>query len=192
MKIYTRSGDKGETSLYTGQRVPKNDPFIEAVGCVDECNSALGIVIAQLNDPLVIDVKEQLILIQHALFDVGAAIATPRTSDQKTKIEKTRFDDESTRQLEHWIDEMEKELPPLKTFILPGGHPAGAALHLARSVSRRAERTVVPLNQHADVSDNVFVYLNRLSDYLFVVSRYVNKLLGSTETKWEPHIIERS
>lgn len=192
MKIYTRSGDKGQTSLYTGQRVPKNDAFIEAIGSVDECNSAIGMAISLIPNGKELDeVKRELTLIQHALFDVGAAIATPRTRAQENKLEKTRFDSESTAHLEQWIDQMEKELAPLTNFILPGGHAAGSALHLARSLCRRAERVVVPLNQHADVADNVFVYLNRLSDYLFVVSRYVNKLLNSSETKWEHHIVEK-
>lgn len=187
-KIYTRTGDKGETSLYTGQRVPKNDPFIDAVGSVDECNSAIGVAVANLPKEKSCDkIREQLTHIQHALFDVGAAIATPRTRAQANKLEKTRFDHESTTLLEQWMDEMELELSPLKTFILPSGHSAGAHLHLARSLCRRAERVVVPLNQHADVSDHVFVYLNRLSDYLFVLSRYVNKTLGCPETTWEPH-----
>lgn len=190
MKIYTKTGDKGETSLYTGQRVPKNDPFIEAVGTVDECNTSIGIAIAHLpQNDLCAGARQQLTDIQHALFDVGAAIATPRTRANAHKIEKTRFDDEATSVLEEWIDEMEKNLTPLTTFILPGGHPAGAHLHLARSFCRRAERVVVPLNQHSDVSDHVFVYLNRLSDYLFVASRYVNKLLDSPETTWEKHKI---
>ena len=188
MKIYTKSGDKGKTSLYTGDRIAKNDPVIEAIGSVDECNSAVGVALAHIPLKKEFDhVREQLTRVQHALFDVGAAVATPRTRASTSKIEKTRFDEEGTEQLEKWIDEMEKELPVLHTFILPGGHPAGAHLHLARSLCRRAERTVVPLNQHADVSDHVFVYLNRLSDYLFVMSRHVNRLLDSPETKWEHH-----
>lgn len=185
-KIYTKTGDQGETSLFTGQRVSKNDPIIQAVGSVDECNCAIGLALSHLPEQLG-ETKNQLILIQHALFDVGAAIATPRTRASNYKINKTRFDEKATAKLEEWIDEMEKELPPLKTFILPGGHPAGAALHLARSICRRAERDVVPLNEHEDVSDVVFMYLNRLSDYLFVVSRYVNQTLACTETKWEHH-----
>lgn len=186
LKIYTRLGDKGTTSLYTGERIAKNESLIEAVGSVDECNSALGVAIASL-PPECVSVKEQLVRIQHTLFDVGAAIATPRTRASQVKLEKTRFDADGTYLLEQWIDSMEQELSPLRTFILPGGHPAGAALHLARSLCRRAERVLVPLIQKAEVSESVFVYLNRLSDYLFVVSRYVNKLLNCPETPWEPH-----
>lgn len=186
MKIYTKTGDKGQTSLYSGQRVQKNDPFIEAVGTVDECNSAIGVAVAHLPKANA-KVKYQLETIQHALFDVGAAIATPRTRAINSKLEKTRFDLEAAQCLEQWIDEMESELQPLTTFILPGGHPAGAHLHLARSICRRAERITVPLNQHAEVSDHVLIYLNRLSDYLFVASRYINHLNHSPETKWEHH-----
>lgn len=188
MKIYTRTGDKGETSLFTGQRVQKSSPFIEALGTVDECNSALGMALAFFQkSPEMDKVRAQLEIIQHALFDVGAALATPRTTAQSNKIEKTRFDKEEIELLEKWIDEMEGKLPPLHAFILPGGHPAGACLHLARSICRRAERHVLPLHQNADVSDTVLIYLNRLSDYLFSVSRFVNFLNKSPETQWKPH-----
>lgn len=186
MKIYTKTGDSGHTSLYTGERIAKNEPVIEAIGSVDECNSAIGVVLATLPASCH-SVKAQLTRIQHALFDVGAAIATPRTRASSFKLEKTRFDHEGIEQLEEWIDAMEKELPPLQTFILPGGHLAGSNLHLARSLCRRAERALVPIKEHAEVSDHVFAYLNRLSDYLFVASRYVNKILKSPETMWEPH-----
>lgn len=188
MKIYTKTGDRGQTSLFTGKRVMKNNDFIEALGTVDECNSTLGIAISLMQENInLLKVKQQLETIQHTLFDVGAAIATPRTEALNSKIEKTRFDDEGITILEKWIDEMENELPKLHAFILPGGHPCGATLHLARSICRRAERTIVPLNQQADVPDNVAIYLNRLSDYLFVASRYVNHQLNLRETTWEPH-----
>lgn len=188
VKIYTKTGDKGQTSLFSGQRVPKNDPFIIALGTVDECNSAIGAAISFLRKESVLSsVKEQLEIIQHALFDVGAALATPRTKAINSKLERTRFDHDGIELLEKWIDAMEEKLPELKSFILPGGHPTGALLHLARSICRRAERKVIPLNAAADVSDNVLIYLNRLSDYLFVVSRYVNQLTHSQETQWQPH-----
>lgn len=188
VKIYTKTGDKGETSLFTGQRVPKNHAFIEALGTVDECNSAIGAAVAFLrNENRLAELRRQLEIIQHGLFDVGAALATPRTKAVSSKLEKTRFDHESIEQLEQWIDGMEEELPSLRAFILPGGHAAGAMLHLARSICRRAERTVLPLNTSADVTDDVLIYLNRLSDYLFVASRYVNMLTESPETQWEHH-----
>lgn len=184
-KIYTKTGDKGDTSLFSGQRVPKSDPFIQALGSIDECNSTIGTAIAFIpKDDKFTSIIEQLEIIQHALFDLGAAVATPRTKAVDAKIEKTRFDQEETALLEEWIDKMTHELPALKTFILPGGDPCGAMLHLARSICRRAEREVVPLTNHADVSDNIFIYLNRLSDYLFTVSRYVNHLTNSPETCW--------
>jgi len=185
VKIYTKTGDKGETSLFTGQRVPKNDPFIIAIGSVDECNSSIGTAVSLLpKDSTFSEIVNQLKSIQHALFDLGAAIATPRSRADNKKIEKTRFDSEEIALIESWIDKMTDNLPKLKTFILPGGHPSGAMLHLARSICRRAERDVVPLTNHADVSENVFVYLNRLSDYLFTLSRMVNHLTKTPETLW--------
>jgi len=193
MKIYTKTGDQGETSLFTGERVPKNDIFIEALGTVDECNSAIGAAISFIStNSLLKATKEQLENIQHALFDVGAALATPRTRAADFKIAKTRFDHDDIKLLEEWIDAMEKELPPLHAFILPGGHSSGAMLHLARSICRRAERCVVPLNQSADVPDDVMIYLNRLSDYLFVASRYINHQLKLPETTWEQHKLSHS
>lgn len=187
-KIYTKTGDKGETSLYTGQRIPKDDPLIEAMGNVDECNCAIGVSLSFLPVATKFNpIREQLIRIQHTLFDLGAALATPLTRAGKAKIEKTRFDEEGTLLLEQWIDEMEGELPDLKTFILPGGHSAGAMLHLARSLARRAERSILPINQHTDVSDDVLMYINRLSDYLFVASRYVNHLNEKSESLWQQH-----
>jgi len=193
MKIYTKTGDKGKTSLFTGERVSKHDPFIEAIGSVDECNSALGAAIALM--PVTKDmapIREQLIIIQHALFDVGAALATPRTCASEKKLEKTRFDHEEVERLEHWIDEMTDQLPPLRAFILPGGHSAGAMLHLARSICRRAERRILPIYEKGDVSDNVVQYINRLSDYLFCLSRYVNFLNKLPETQWQQHQLRSS
>ncbi len=188
LKIYTKTGDTGFTSLYTGQRVPKNDPIISAIGIVDECNSSIGVAVAFLpkGDPFEL-IKEELETIQHALFDVGAALATPQTRATEKKIEKTRFDEEATERLEHWIDTWESQLPPLKTFILPGGHPCGALLHMARTNCRTAERLVSPLQQNKEVSEHVLKYLNRLSDYLFVISRAVNQMTNSQETPWFPH-----
>jgi cob(I)alamin adenosyltransferase len=188
-KIYTKTGDRGETSLFTGQKLLKNDPFIEAIGTVDELNCCVGVAISLLQPQQKdhIQVRNQLEIIQHALFDVGAALATPRSRAVNSKLEKTRFDPDCTALLEEWIDAMESILPELHNFILPGGSPAGAMLHLVRSICRRAERLVVPLNKIGDVSDNVLIYLNRLSDYLFVLSRYVNHLANSPETLWEHH-----
>jgi cob(I)alamin adenosyltransferase len=192
MKIYTRTGDKGTTSLFTGERVPKNNSFIEALGAVDEGNSAIGMAISFLPDTPTLKVtKERLETTQHALFDVGAALATPRTTASEKKLHKTRFDHEAITLLEAWMDEMEAELPPLHFFILPGGHPGGSSLHLARGVIRRAERNVISLYENGDVVQDVFVYLNRLSDYLFVASRFINHIMGVPETQWQPHKTEK-
>lgn len=188
MKIYTRTGDQGTTALFSGQRVNKNDPFVEALGTVDEGNCALGLALSFLpKEPFYLQTRMQLELIQHTLFDVGAALATPRTCHETKKLEKTRFDHEAIGLLEQWIDHMESQLPALKKFILPGGHPAGSALHISRSIIRRAERLVVPLYEQADVTKDVLVYLNRLSDYLFVASRFINHHLKAPETEWEAH-----
>jgi cob(I)alamin adenosyltransferase len=190
IKIYTRTGDQGTTSLFSGERVTKADPFIEALGAVDEGNSAIGFAVASLpKEPLFEQTREQLETIQHALFDLGAALAMPRSSSQTSKLEKTRFDSEAVVLIESWIDAMDQQLPPLHTFILPGGHPSGAALHVSRGIIRRAERLVVPLFEQQEVIQAVVAYLNRLSDYLFIASRYVNHLLNVPETMWEKHKI---
>lgn len=189
IKIYTKTGDSGETSLFSGQRVPKNNLFIEGLGVIDECNSTIGLAISFMqNDAVLKDVVHQLEIVQHTLFDLGASLATPRTKANAHKLEKTRFDHDGIELLEKWIDQMDEKLPELHTFILPGGHQAGAFLHLARSICRRAERTITPLIYSADISNNVIVYINRLSDYLFVLSRYVNLLSAQPETAWQAHV----
>lgn len=188
VKIYTKTGDQGETSLFTGHRVQKSSPYIEALGCVDECNSAIGASLSFLpKNEKFKEVKDQLEFVQHALFDIGAALATPRSLAPSNKVSKTHFDPEETALLEQWIDAMDSQLSKLTYFILPGGHPASAMLHLARSICRKSEREVFPLSQKADVSENVLIYLNRLSDYLFVLSRFVNHLTQHEETRWQPH-----
>lgn len=188
MPIYTKTGDKGETSLFSGARVPKDDSFMHALGTIDECNSAIGMALSRLPEKeSLASTKRQLIIIQHALFDLGAAVATPRNQASSAKINKTRFDCDSIKKLETWMDEMESQLPPLRTFILPGGHPSAAALHLARNICRRAERHAIPLLHHAAIDRDVTIYLNRLSDYLFMVTRLINHLTETPETLWEHH-----
>lgn len=188
MKIYTRTGDDGTTSLFSGNRVKKSDLFIDAVGTIDECNSFIGFALSQMSLEQELDkVKLQLNAIQHALFDLGAHVATPLQQSSKEKIKKTRFDETSTAELESWIDEYQALLPPLKNFILPGGDPAGSALHLARSICRRAERILVDLFEQKQINHESLVYLNRLSDYLFVLARYVNLVTHSPELDWQPH-----
>jgi cob(I)alamin adenosyltransferase len=186
MKVYTRTGDKGTTSLFSGDRVSKTNASIEALGAIDECNSSLGVAITKLGSSPELKVfHKQFSRIQHALFDLGAAVATPNTSASDFKKSKTSFDGESVSLLEEWMDSFEELLPELKTFILPGGHPAAAMLHLCRSTCRRAERRVTLLFQEENVSTEVIAYLNRLSDYFFVASRAVNALTKYPETLWK-------
>ena len=178
MKIYTKAGDAGETGLYGGQRVWKNALRVETYGTVDECNAALGVALTNLNDA---EVKAILTRIQGELFEVGADLATPLTRGETVP----RIQAAETARLEAEIDRFEEELPSLRHFILPGGSAAGAALHLARAVCRRAERHLVTLSQSETVRPEVGRYLNRLSDHLFVLARLVNQRTGVPETKWE-------
>jgi cob(I)alamin adenosyltransferase len=186
LTIYTRTGDKGETGLFGGGRVPKNHPRVAAYGEIDELNSALGLARALFReDPALASVDQGLARIQAECFIIGALLATP--ADKSGKLSPP-FDaglpDEAPKRLEAEIDGWDKNLAPLKTFILPGGGRAGASLHLARSISRRAERAVVNLSGTDPVPDGVIVYLNRLSTWLFVAARFVNKETGHAETPW--------
>jgi cob(I)alamin adenosyltransferase len=180
MKIYTRTGDRGDTSLFGGQRVSKDALRIEAYGTVDELNSVLGIVRADNAQP---DLDRLLARIQDALFVLGADLATPRSADKKDLRRITAADAEI---LEGEIDAIEARLQPLRSFILPGGSPVAARLHFARTVCRRAERNVVRLSRTEDIGDDVTVYLNRLSDLLFVLARFANHIANVPETPWRP------
>lgn len=171
MKIYTRTGDRGETSLFGGARVPKNDPRIDAYGTIDELNSHLGVVLAMDRDT-------QLLAVQRDLFEIGAHLASPGTS-RFTGVPASRIED-----LERSIDVMEAALTPLKSFILPGGSPAAAQLHVARTVCRRAERLVVALHDDDPATQSSIAYLNRLSDYLFVAARFANFKAGVEDVPW--------
>ena len=178
MKIYTRTGDSGDTSLYGGVRVSKADGRVDAYGEVDELNAWLGIVRASELDP---DLDTALLQIQRDLFALGAQLADP-AEKLTTHVTKAVIGDEEVTRLEQLIDLLETELPPLQSFILPGGGPAGSALHLSRTVCRRAERRMVALRP---AIDPVLVrYINRLSDLLFVVARAVNHRAGMSETEW--------
>lgn len=179
MKIYTRTGDAGETSLFDNSRVSKADARVDAYGEVDELNAWIGSARAAGVDA---DVAATLEAIQRDLFAVGARLADPSAliADRVTKAVVTPAD---VQRLEELIDRLETELPPLRRFILPGGTPAGALLHLARTVCRRAERRVVGLGDGA-ADAGVIVYLNRLSDLLFVMARAVNHRAGAPETEW--------
>ena len=181
MKIYTKTGDGGETSLYGGRRVPKNDARVDAYGTVDECNAALGAALTQIED---VEARDVILRIQGELFEVGADLATPLERGDTAG----RVQEQATARLEAEIDRFEEDLPPLRRFILPGGSPGGAALHQARAVCRRAERCLVTLEQAELTNMEAARYLNRLSDHLFVLARWVNHQAGVPETIWErPH-----
>jgi len=178
MKIYTRTGDQGETSLFDGTRVRKDNARVDAYGDVDELNAWLGLVRSSLRDE---DVDAELMAIQRDLFAVGAELADPGDKIAR-RVTKASLTDADVDRLEQAIDRCEDELSPLRRFILAGGAPAGAALHVARAVCRRAERRIVSLEPSADAI--VLRYVNRLSDLLFVLARVVNKRAAVTETEW--------
>jgi len=179
MKIYTKTGDDGTTSLFDGTRVPKNDLRVSAYGAVDELNAMLGIA---LSDKMDADLRDLLRAIQRALFALGAQLANPAKKKQK---EKADFPGKKVEVLEQAIDRLEGELEPLKTFILPGGSPFSARLHYARTVCRRAEREVVTLSKKETVAPILIVYLNRLSDLLFVIARAANRRANVPDIPWE-------
>jgi cob(I)alamin adenosyltransferase len=184
-KIYTRTGDKGTTALGSGERVPKHSLRIEAYGTVDETNACVGMVRLHLGDA---DPKldAMLVRIQNDLFDLGADLCVPDRGE-KLEYEPLRMVDAQVKRLEEEIDEMNAELKPLRSFVLPGGAPAAAALHVARTVSRRAERLMVALagEPNEPVGPAALKYINRLSDFLFVASRYVNDR-GKSDVLWVP------
>ena len=180
MKIYTKTGDTGDTSLFGGQRVPKDALRIEAYGTIDELNSVLGIVRADNADPELDAILHKL---QEQLFVLGADLATPRSLDRKSV---RRIEPRDAQPLEKLIDQFESRLKPLRNFILPGGSPVAARIHFARTVCRRAERAVVRMSRNEDIGDGAVVFLNRLSDLLFVLARYANQKADVRETKWKP------
>jgi cob(I)alamin adenosyltransferase len=187
MKIYTGSGDRGKTSLFSGERVAKNNLRTEAYGDLDELNSCLGTLTAALAESheSVAEIRQ----IQSDLFHIGACLATTPGSPSAAALE--AFDEQKSRYLETAIDRMDQHLPPLKGFILPGGRMTAALAHVARTVCRRAERHVVGLSedkttgQTPDAYQAILVYLNRLSDYLFVLARYCNHLAGEMDVLWK-------
>ena len=183
LKIYTRSGDEGKTSLFGGQRVSKAHVRVRAYGSVDELNAVIGTASAALHDSELIKAMER---VQSRLFDVGADLATPPESSASAHIERTR--PEWVTELEAEIDLMESSLDPLRTFILPGGSAAAAALHLARTVCRRAERRlIIARDEGEDISVQALVFLNRLSDWLFVAARMANHRAGIDDIPWSPN-----
>eukprot|EP00644_Phytophthora_capsici_P008468 jgi/Phyca11/506466/fgenesh2_kg.PHYCAscaffold_20_\ len=186
MKVYTKTGDKGTSQLFSGERRPKSDSSFQALGDTDELNAQIGVAVEQARVADNVYLPPKLEQIQSRLFDLGACVATPLTTASESKQRRTGlFDEQNVTQLELWIDEMDVELPPLKCFILPsGGGLASTHLHVARAVCRRAERSVVPLVAAGDVDGVVQRYLNRLSDFLFVSARYAALKEGKEETKW--------
>jgi cob(I)alamin adenosyltransferase len=184
-KIYTKTGDDGTTALGTGERRPKDDLRIEAYGTVDETNSAVGVARGELSSEVAL-VDRMLAAIQNDLFDLGAELATPDDGKPKT-YEPLRIVTAQVERIERNIDTLNADLAPLRSFVLPGGSRAAAALHLARTISRRAERLMVKLARAEPdkVGRPALLYMNRLSDFLFVASRFVN-LKGEGEVLWVP------
>jgi cob(I)alamin adenosyltransferase len=181
MKIYTKTGDTGETALFGGGRVAKDHLRVEAYGDVDELNAVLGMARSVEVMPRI---DEVLVPIQRDLFAIGALLATPDREKMAQHLEKARIDESRIEELERAIDDGDLELPALKSFIIPGGTPKAAALHVARTVCRRAERHVVRLQHDEELPTLVVVYLNRLSDLLFTLARVANHRAGAGEVTW--------
>lgn len=176
MAIYTRTGDKGKTSLFNKQRVSKADIRVEAYGTVDELNSVIGVSISSLRSQMS-NLKEELIKIQNDLLSIGSALANPQA--QSLDYLKTRV-----KEFEELIDEMTQKLPPLSHFILPQGGKSGSLLQLARAISRRAERRIVALNAKEKIDENIIIFMNRLSDLLFTMARFSNFKEKKKEIIW--------
>ena len=185
-KIYTKTGDKGETSLYGGTRVSKAAARVESYGTLDELNAFIGLAKAEISDEKVLN---QLQKIQFDLFTVGSEAATPTDklilANGKNRLDLMISEKEIT-ELELWMDDFDAELEPLRFFILPSGGKAAATVHVCRTVCRRAERAMVFLNETEEVRPELIKYLNRLSDYLFILARYISKISGEKEDYWNP------
>lgn len=182
MKIYTKKGDEGKTGLIGGTRVSKNDLKINAYGTVDELNAFVGLLRDLIEEP---KYTAQLIEIQDRLFTAGSILAV---SDEGTKMKIPSIKTSNISSLESWIDRMDEELPEMKSFVLPGGHPIVSNCHITRTICRRAERSIVTLSEHSEVDPIILSYFNRLSDYFFTLGRMMVKDLGVKETPWEPKI----
>lgn len=182
MKIYTKTGDKGETGLFGGERVSKHSTRLDAYGTVDELNSFIGLAVIEVKNE---ELKVILNDIQQKLFVVGSDLATPQT-EKNAKLKITRTPDEYISITEKLIDKFESQLDELKNFILPGGSKSAALLHICRTISRRAEREIVALKNTEEIGNNIVIFLNRLSDLFFVLSRFENKYSNIPDTKWIP------
>jgi cob(I)alamin adenosyltransferase len=183
MKIYTKTGDTGDTGLFGGGRVPKSHPRVEAYGDVDELNATIGVARAA-GPPPDPQIDALLVRVQQDLFAIGALLATPDRERMRMHLDKAKIDQERVAELERAIDAADAELEPLRAFILPGGSPKAAALHVARTVCRRAERRIVDIADEMEIPPLVIVYLNRLSDLLFTLARLANKRASAEETAW--------
>lgn len=182
MKIYTRTGDEGETGLFGGGRTSKASPRVEAYGAVDELNAFLGLAVAALEGG---DTTDHLQVLQHDLFSIGSALSAPPSRPRRRRPDVPRIPEERIEEMEGWIDAAEEELEPLRAFILPGGAPGAAHLHVCRTVCRRAERAVVRLAEDDEVDPAILRYLNRLSDLLFVLARLENRRAGRPDVPWD-------
>ncbi len=182
MKIYTKTGDKGQTSLLGGSRVPKHHLRIESYGTIDELNSYIGLLRDQPIDKKHVEV---LLEIQDRLFTIGSYLAS---EPEKSKVKIPELKEEDILFLEKQIDDLNDALPPMRSFVLPGGHTTVSFCHIARCVCRRAERLVVHLSESEMVSQYIMRYLNRLSDYLFILARKLSQELGATEIPWKPRM----
>ncbi len=181
MKIYTKTGDKGETGLFGGERVSKNSLRIEAYGTIDELNAFIGLAIIEVLDK---SVKNLLQKIQNWLFSIGADLATPDNEKTK-KLNVFRTTEEYYLYIEKEIDKYESKLDELRNFILPGGTKGAALLHICRTITRRAERMVVALNSMVKIGNNIIIFLNRLSDLFFVLARFDNAVTGTPDIEWK-------
>jgi cob(I)alamin adenosyltransferase len=192
-KVYTRTGDRGDTALVGGKRVPKDSPRIDAYGTIDELNSIVGL--ARVFNEESLDageahqfLDEVLCQLQDELFDLGSELATPPEFFQEGMY---RVGADEVTRLEKWIDQCQKDLEPLKSFILPGGGRIGAYLHQCRTVCRRAERDILRLSREEEINPNVIKYVNRLSDLFFVFSRWIAKQTGEAEHLWQRGLMEK-
>jgi cob(I)alamin adenosyltransferase len=191
VKIYTKTGDKGETGLIGGKRISKSDPRIIAYGSIDELNSNIGLIVSVLtkkNRYMFLDLIDLLVKVQNDLFIIGSDLADPTPFlEGKDKDHTPRAMENMASYLERIIDKFESELSPIKFFILPGGSIESSLIHISRSITRRAETTVTALSKSQTVNPAILIYLNRLSDVLFVAARLVNKRVGTEDVPWRPN-----
>lgn len=197
VKIYTKTGDKGETSLYGGKRVSKADLRVEAYGAIDELSSAIGVVLAEMQKAKIkmrnymVKIKNELERMPHDLYEIAALLATPHdTQVAKGQVIHKKLPQhlqERTKEIEQYIDALTEKLPPLHAFILPGGGRVGSLLHQARTICRRAERRIVALARKDDIPSEILIYMNRLSDLLFMVARFVNHKEKHKEILWNKY-----